>query len=328
MKRIISTLLIISTAWLSAGAQTPKYRKYDPSKTPVALEKDIVCSEFITKEGRGRAQQGLEISGRYIFSLEDGGKVNVYDFRKADGKVIGSFRLASSQKDNHANNAEFGIEKAPGGSFPLMYITIGKFGSDIDATCFVESITRKGRTFSSKLVQKITLDYSRWADNGYKPIFGCPSWLVDRERGFLWVFSAKMRTTPKVTLRAQDNEYIATKFRIPKLSEGAEVRLDEKDILDQVIFPFDIWFTQAGCCRDGKIYYCYGVGLVDNARPSALRVYDTDKAEISSRYDLQGIIPYEMEDLVIKEGWIYVNTNTNPKKGQGDPVIYKLSLPK
>ena len=317
MKKVL--LIIVSLACgIGAGAQSFGGLQLKPE-----------CSEFVVKQGRGRAQQGMVIHKRYIFSLEDGGHVNVYDFKKADGRPIGGFELASSCPDNHANNAEFGIEKKRGASFPLMYISNGKVGSDIEWTCYVESIKRRGKRYSSELVQTIKLDISGFASKGHEPIFGAPSWLIDRERKALWVFSAHQRTTRQVTLKAEDNFYIAYKFRIPKLSEGPEVILTVDDLLQQVIFPYDVWFTQAGCMRDGKIFYCYGVGAIDpEGRPSRIRVYDTDTGTIAARYSLDEEIPYEMEDLVIRDGWIYVNTNTSPRRGQGDPIIYKLSLPK
>lgn len=293
------------------------------------LQLNPECSEFIVKEGRKRPQQGMDISGRFLFSLEDGGHVNVYDFKKANPVPIGGFELASSCKDNHANNAEFGIEKKRGASFPLLYISNGKVGSDIEWTCFVESIKRCGKKFSSELVQTIKLDISGFAGKGYEPIFGSPSWLIDRERKALWVFSAHQRTTPAVTLRAEDNFYIAYQFRIPALSEGAEVTLTVDDLVKQVIFPYETWFTQAGCMYDGKIFYCFGVGVIDPVgRPSRIRVYDTDTGTICAKYNLDEEIPYEMEDLAIRDGWLYVNTNTSPRRGQGKPIVYKLALPK
>ena len=293
------------------------------------LQLNPECSEFIVKEGRKRPQQGMDISGRFLFSLEDGGHVNVYDFKKANPVPIGGFELASSCKDNHANNAEFGIEKKRGASFPLLYISNGKVGSDIEWTCFVESIKRCGKKFSSELVQTIKLDISGFAEKGYEPIFGAPSWLIDRERKALWVFSAHQRTTPAVTLRAEDNFYIAYQFRIPALSEGSEVILTVDDLVKQVIFPYETWFTQAGCMLDGKIFYCFGVGVIDPVgRPSRIRVYDTDSGTICAKYNLDEEIPYEMEDLAIRDGWIYVNTNTSIKRGQGKPVVYKLAMPK
>ena len=104
---------------------------------------------FLVKQGRGRAQQGMTMHGNWIISCEDGGKVNLYDFRKKDGVPVASFKLASAQKDNHANNAEFGIERKKGASFPLLYISVGKVGCPIEWTCFVESVTRNGNTFTS-----------------------------------------------------------------------------------------------------------------------------------------------------------------------------------
>lgn len=317
MKKSIVSLVLLA-ACFSAAAQAFGGLQLNPE-----------CSEFIVKEGRKRPQQGMDISGRFLFSLEDGGHVNVYDFKKANPVPIGGFELASSSKDNHANNAEFGIEKKRGASFPLLYISNGKVGSDIEWTCFVESIKRCGKKFSSELVQTIKLDISGFAEKGYEPIFGAPSWLIDRERKALWVFSAHQRTTPAVTLRAEDNFYIAYQFRIPALSEGSEVILTVDDLVKQVIFPYETWFTQAGCMLDGKIFYCFGVGVIDPVgRPSRIRVYDTDSGTICAKYNLDEEIPYEMEDLAIRDGWIYVNTNTSIKRGQGKPVVYKLALPK
>ena len=221
----------------------------------VEPEKEVECSVFLAKEGRGRAQQGLEMWDDYIFSCEDGGHVNIYDFKSADPKPVAGFELASSHPDNHVNNVCFGVETKRGASFPLLYITNGKVGSELEWLCFVESITRRGKRFSSEIAQTIELDGSKWVEKGYVPIFGAPSWLVDRERGFIWIFSARKRTVAKVTKHAWENQYVATKFRIPSLSEGAKVRLDENDILDQVVFPYEVWFTQAGCMRDGKIYF-------------------------------------------------------------------------
>ena len=291
-------------------------------------EKEVECSVFLAKEGRGRAQQGLEIWDDYIFSCEDGGHVNIYDFKSADPKPVAGFELASSHPDNHVNNVCFGVETKRGASFPLLYITNGKVGSELEWLCFVESITRRGKRFSSEIAQTIELDGSKWAEKGYVSIFGAPSWLVDRERGFIWIFSARKRTVAKVTKHAWENQYVATKFRIPSLSEGAKVRLDENDILDQVVFPYEVWFTQAGCMHDGKIYFCFGVGKQDDSRPSCIRVYDTDRRTITARYNVQEQVIYEPEDIVVKDGVMYVNTNTNAKKTSDLPCIFKLSLPK
>lgn len=123
----------------------------------VEPEKEVECSVFLAKEGRGRAQQGLEIWDDYIFSCEDGGHVNIYDFKSADPKPVAGFELASSHPDNHVNNVCFGVETKRGASFPLLYITNGKVGSELEWLCFVESITRRGKRFSSEIAQTIEL---------------------------------------------------------------------------------------------------------------------------------------------------------------------------
>ena len=289
--------------------------------------KDVKAEIFIPKVRYKRAQQGMEIYKDLIFSIEDGGHVNVYDFKTADPKPIAMFELGSSQKDNHANNASFGIETKKGASFPLMYISVGKPGNEIDLTCFVESITKKGKKFSSELVQKIILDIEGWEKSGYVSMFGAPSWMVDQKRGDLWVFSARKRTTPKITLNDWENQYIATKFRVPALSEGYEVHLTVDDILQQIVLPYDTGFTQAGDVYDGMLYYGFGVGKQDPARPSRIRIYDLDRRTIAARYNVQEELPLEIEDIKYYDGYIYVNNNTSPKKTSTPPSIYKLALP-
>lgn len=316
MKKIIVSILpaLLCAVATAQSSTVPEY--------------GVECREFLSKDGCGRAQQGMEICKGYIFSGEDGGHVNVYDFDSASGKPVGGFDLASSGPDNHVNNLEFGLETKEGASFPLLYISNGKVGSAIEWTCFVESITLKDGVFSSEIAQTIVLDGCKgWKDKGYEEIFGAPSWLIDRDDKALWVFSARKRTTLGVTVNSADNNYIATKFRIPTLSEGEKIILGADDILDQAVFPYDVWFTQAGCIYDGRIYYCYGIGKQDWDRPSVICAYDLKEKKIAARYDLQEDIPYEMEDIVIKDGWMYVNTNTPRNEGIA-PIIYKVSLPK
>lgn len=317
MKKLLSLFAAMSVCLVSgAQAVLPPF------------EDDADISVFIAKQGRGRAQQGMDVYGRYIFSLEDGGHVNVYDFRKADPVPVAGFELASSAKDNHANNAEFGLEKKKGASFPLLYVSIGRVGCELEWTCYVESITRKHGKWSSELAQTIILNHCEgWEEAGYTAIFGSPSWLVDREGGCLWTFSAIRRTTPQITPDPTTNLYVATKFRIPKLSEGPVVHFGAADILAQVTFPSDIGFTQAGCMRDGLIYYCFGVGNRSDTRPAALRVYDTATGKVVARYNLKETVLQEPEDVFIKDGWIYLNGNT-PSKGSIVPNIYRISMPK
>ena len=127
---------------------------------------------------------------------------------------------------------------------------------DIDEfVCYVESFTEHKGRFSSRLVQKIRMDQSRFEAKGLKPVWGCPNWVVDKERRHLWAFSAIKRTIVSVTGPFETNRYLAVKFRLPRLSEGSEVVLTADDVLDEAVMEFDAYATQGGTMRDGKIYY-------------------------------------------------------------------------
>ncbi|MDO4948906.1 MAG: hypothetical protein Q4E55_01865 [Bacteroidales bacterium] len=269
-----------------------------------------------------RPAQGMEVFGKWMFNLEHGGGVNVYNLRTK--KFVARFKLASAGEENHANCANFGIETAEGASFPLLYVSNGLTGCDSEWTCNVESIIRKGRTFTSVLSQKITLDISDWPEAGLTTIWGAPSWLIDRERRCLWIFSARKRTKYPYTKEKSENQYVATAFRIPALAEGKEVTLTAKDVVRQVLFPYDVWFTQSGCVEDGKIYYCFGVyKKKDNEYPPAIRVYDTDNASIVARLDLTDHLFCEPEALVVRKGSILLNGNGSSHKA----YVYEVKLP-
>ena len=282
-----------------------------PSGTNAKKPNGPTVTVFITKEKPQHPQQGMDICNGIIFALEDGGYCRVFDFNSRSSAPVASFTLASKMKENHSNCCNFGIETKTGASFPLLYVSVGKPGVPSEWQCHVESISQDGNRFSSELAQTLTLDSADWKAKGYQPIFGCPSWLVDKERKQLWVFSAEKRTTPSVTGAFSNNKYIATCFRIPKLAEGNKVKLTADDILKQVILPFDTYFTQGGCISNGKIYYCFGIGdKKGGILPSRVRVYDTDKSCISERIELKGVINEEMEDLSLIGGKLYANTNS------------------
>lgn len=274
-------------------------------------EPKYILNQFMIKSGNKAAWQGMAISSGLIFAAENSGRCCVFDMATRKSSPIATFMFGSAEPDNHSNMLNFGTETKPGASFPLLYVTVGKPNVPIEWTCMVESITRNGKNFTSELVQTITLDQSSFKAKGLQEMFGCPAWLVDRERGFLWVLSARIRTLKKTCPDPSANNYILTKFRIPKLEEGEKIVFTVDDVLAQVIFPFDAYITQGGCMRDGKVYYSFGFKYSKHPdTPSQIRVFDTDSGTISSSIDLTAIIPEEMEDLAIYDGRLYANTNS------------------
>lgn len=297
-------------------------------------ETDFEFEEYITKQGRRTdaqgepvSHQGMAVHSGFVFCFEDGGHALVYRDAPGQQQPVGCFDLESSCPAQHANCVNFGNETARRASFPLLYVTNGKKDCDIEFKCFVESIRRRGfgkhLRFTNKQVQIITADTTGFRKEGFVPFFGCPSWQIDADRGFIWIFSARRRTVPSVTGEFCNNQYIATKYRIPTLAEGKEVTLGVDDVLDQVLFEFDTYFTQGGCAKDGKIYFCFGMNdslNTDGLTPQRIRVYDTDSRQISAAYELDPLMSEEPEDLYIVGESLYMNTNSEK--------IYRLSLPK
>ena len=302
--RIIS---IIMLAWL--GTFVPIHA-VTPPECYVAFQKDSVR----------RSQQGMLLWGNRILAFEHGGHCRVYD--RKEGKLIaaGDFDVESSSKSNHCNQANLGVEQLPGAEMPVVYLSVAKPGSPIDMRCHVESISRNGRTWSSRLVQTLELDTTLWAVRGLYTIFGAPSWLVDRERKALWVFSGHVRTVPKAMPDGFiSNKLVATRFRIPALSEGLKVTLGADDVLEQVALDMDAYATQSGCVHDGKLYSCFGFGNVYPVTTSKIRVYDLDRRSVAARVDLDSLILEECEALMIDGDRMLVNTNS--------PRIYSVGLP-
>ena len=104
-----------------------------------------------------------------------------------------------------------------------------------------------GKRFN-EIAQTIELDGSRVGGRkGMSPSFGAPNWLVDQERGFIWIFSARKHYCGEVTKHTMGKPVCsATKFHhIPSLSEGAKVRLDEHS-RSGGCSPYGVWFTHNG----------------------------------------------------------------------------------
>lgn len=252
--------------------------------------------------GKRRGIQGFAIDGDVGFVLFHTGVCAAYDLVSKQCEPIGFFELGSYNKGdpdrryvNHANDAMFG-PKLDGEEFPLLYITAGNSG-EVDekgfiAYCAVEQIRRENGVFSSELVQRIYYKNDGIENTNYQtPGWGWPASLVDVEGGWYYMFSARYRT--KVELARPDNVYIVTKFKLPS-PECGDVTLYPSDIVEQFELPFNVFVTQGGTIRDGKIWYMFGFGREDS--PDALRVVDLKKHEYALCEDLSDT-PFADEEV-------------------------------
>lgn len=262
----------------------------------------VSINRFIKKNSA--SSQGLAIYNDFVFVAKDGGVCEVY--RYSDQEFESSFDLSTLGRSNHCNCINWGMPNEATREFPFLYISNGRAGSPDEWVCVVNEIYRDNNRFSSKFVQKITLDVSEFSQYGLMVPWGGPQWLVDVERECIWVWSADIRTLPYFTGDFSRNRYHATCFRIPDISEGESVVFTAEDVLDQVSFDFDAYTTQGGCASNGIIFYSFGFG--DLSSPSKIRVFDTDSGCIIHRIDLARVLDVELEDLAYYNDRLYINT--------------------
>ena len=271
--------------------------------------------------------QGMAIYDHMAFILHHTGECGLYDLRTRDPNPLARFPLGSHNdgrptKDwiNHSNQCMFGKEHWEGNPIPLLYVTAGYgIGRDEEGCffyrCAVEDIHVERRPdgsvgrAESRLVQTITFSGEGIERTDWEmPCWGCPAWFVDNESQFLYIFSARWRTTKEFLDHYDENRYIITKLRKPPLTEPF-VRLTAGDILDQFLLPFDILFTQGGMIAGDKLFYTFGLGR--DPYPIGLRVYDLTRRCLCGTLDLSGSIlgQEEIESCCFYEGELLCNTN-------------------
>ena len=153
------------------------------------------------------SNQGFAVYGNDAFVMYETGICDIYDL--TTGKFVNSFHLGSYGFSNHTNAANFGVEFPEGNpDFPAIYIS----ECSGQGRCFVESITTSG----SKLIQTISLNLSKFGKSGI-------DWAVDEEDSLLYC----------IQTAAKGTDYNIFAFRLPQLSKGSNIVLNDSDLLNQ-----------------------------------------------------------------------------------------------
>lgn len=259
--------------------------------------------EFV---GKRRAIQGFGIYGKYTIILYHTGVCALYDLETRSPEPLDVIKLASYNDGpdkryiNHANDVMFAGQLDDGR--PLIYIQAGNSGecdeNGFIACCEVEAVNiapdENGKIrISTEAIQTIYYKNDGIENTPYQtPGWGWPSSLVDIEKGYYYLFSARYRTKIEFIDKYDDNNYILTRFPLPKIGERY-VTLTPAHIIEQFELPFDILFTQGGTLRDGIIYYTFGCGKPHY--PNAMRIIDANRGEMTGRIDLSNCIFAEEE---------------------------------
>lgn len=271
--------------------------------------------------------QGMAIYDNEAFILYHTGVCSVYDLLSRSDIPKASFRLASynggfpsQQYINHANQAMFSSNYYRNNNIPLLYVTTGNDGGEDENgfyyRCAVENIIKRKNeagdiTFTSELLQTIHYKNTGIEDTTWEtPCWGAPAFFVDSENNFLYIFSARYRTTKAFSEYYSKNAYIITKFSLPGIDGEKNVILTASEILDQFTVPFDIPFTQGGTLYQDKIYYTFGFG--NNDYPIGIRIYDLKHKCIAARIDLSHSVlaNEEIECCSFYKGNLLYNTNS------------------
>lgn len=241
---------------------------------------------------KGKSAQGMAIWSDEAFLFNDGGGCRVLNLRT--GKVMREFSLASAGKKNHVNAACFRRENADGGNRPVIYIS--EYNSP--SRCFVECLNDTVST----LVQTIQ------AQNKGKAVF-VQSWVVDNDGKSLYAIARQ--APPKG--ETNSSKVKISKYRLPDLSEGANVTLSEKDCADSFIVDFASG-TQGGKISGKYLYIVTGLqetsrGQFNAAR--AIQVVDLKKRKLVKTIDLTYITTNEPEDIDFYRNKMILYTGQN-----------------
>ena len=227
--------------------------------------------------------QGMAIYNDSAYLFSDGGRCRVFDLKRA--AVVRQFLLNSSSPTNHVNNACFGVEKGSFNNIPLIYITECKN----KRRCFVEELLPD----TAKLKQTI---YA--TKNGKREIVLI--WAVDRERKLLYSITRSDRT---IDTKGYSLNTI-TEYKLPKISDGADIVLTEKDALSRFVVHFPS-ILQGAIIKNGILYIVTGlqqskVKRKDSKR--AIQVIDLKKKVLLKTIDLTYLTTNEPEDMDFYNG--------------------------
>ena len=249
--------------------------------------------------------QGMAIRDGLMFSLRDSGSCVVFDLSK--DRPAGKFRLGSYSPDNHANVAFFGGQRYdPSDRFPLLYVSQARK----DRCLYVERLLTdaRGEPVGSELVQIIRYKSSERTSG----LFAADS----ANPGLMYCYGNTVGNC------LPGNRVRVSTFRVPAFDKKHfNVELTDEDALDS--FYTDQVFAPGGAAphkavlqgaavTNGVLVLCTGSGR--EKHPSQLFFIDLKKRDgagipyRTASYDLQSSLPFEMEDMDVHDGKLYVSS--------------------
>lgn len=238
-----------------------------------------------TLTDRFTAGQALAIWGDYAVRIFDGGNASLWHFTDDGIEKVANLPMDGRSSDWHCNSSQFAFTKSSGAFLPLLYIA-GQKTTEDGGKCYVESITQQNGSYTTTLLQTITIT------PGTVMSHQCPNIQIGDD-GYIYAFHA---TAPYLK---------CYKYRKVLASEG-NVTLTDNDIIDYTIVDVGYVYNskpwQGGKIYDGKLYFFWGV-----SSGRGMWVVDLISKKLLNEIDLTGKIPSgEMEDGDFRDGILHV----------------------
>ncbi|MBQ7039452.1 MAG: hypothetical protein IJN39_02685 [Clostridia bacterium] len=222
----------------------------------------------INKIGNISGGQDGAIFGDYIFRFGTFGKCYVHKLNNFSEKIAEFMLDKSDEIVPHSNAVQFGCEYfEEGDEFPLLYTNIynnyAKAENPMKGVCLAYRVMKDGDGFTTKLVQKITVDFvedSLWKSGDDVRPYG--NFVIDKDQKRLYAFV--MRDEDKVC------RYFA--FNLPAISDSEAVLLKKEDVIEYFDCPYH-YYIQGATCHKGKIYSTEGFRNSKENAP-AIRIID------------------------------------------------------
>lgn len=300
-------------------------REIFPPKDPVIEHDGSRTQLYMRFHKQLPSAQGMAIHDERAYVLYDSGWCAVHDLNDRNPEPLDFFPLGSMNEGtpcteyrNHSNQAMFGSLHHENNPIPLLYVTAGAgIGTDEDGfyyRCAVENIVKttdengvehhRAQTLQTICYQPDGIEHTAFVP----PCWGCPAFFPDTENGFLYIFSARYRTKRGCVPEGENNAMIITQFPLPKLSDGAMVHLQPKDILDQFVVESNTAFTQGGLLAGDLLIYTFG--CPKHGYPDEIMVFDVREKKLAAhiRNLDEALHGEELESCAVYSGNLMLNT--------------------
>ena len=236
---------------------------------------------------------------------------SAYLYKLSDGTLLATLTLPNSTyKRPHCNAVSFGVTFNSANSIlPLMYVS--QWDNDSQKGCLVYDISLSGGNYSANLVQAILPTNVATTTRGA----GQTDWVVDPIGRHIYSIAYLLNDGAHT---AANNKTMITKYKLPAISDGAEIVLGDADVLDHFDIPVYI-YRQDAIFENGRILMLAGVQSSVQANVPCRLVSIDPVAKTRASVVSLDYANKEPEGIGVTDGKLLIGFN-------GDTKIYRFEF--